>query len=224
MEVLDVVLNGIQNDIAQVELISNNLANSNTPGYQRVEVFSQFLTDNNIAQTVTSLVQENTGFKNTDRALDIAITAAGYFLLDNDGDASLTRFGRFHVNPEGYLSHSSGALLMGEQGPISVSDENISVTSQGEVLDNGILVDRIQLVLPEDSQALANKGKGLYGAQSYQPVEAQVLSGAINDAGANTSADMVRLMELSRHTQSLQKAVYALDQITDAGINELGKR
>ncbi len=224
MEVLEILLQGIQNDVRQVGQLSQNLANANTPGYQRLEVFSQYVSAESGTQTVTQVPSNDSSIQHTGRNLDIAVTQEGFFAMDVDGQQLLSRFGRFHINQEGLLSHSSGAPVLGLAGPITLGEGEIQVNATGEVYENGVLVDQLLLLEPLDRQTLQPVGEHFYKADEVRPVTAQLVSGAVNKASANTSADMVRLIELSRHTQSMQKAVFALDQIKDAGINELGRR
>lgn len=225
MDPVDNVLQSLQNNVRQVEMLSQNIANANTPGYVGQQVFSLNNGENNAGVVGVHTLPTASSVKNTGRMLDIAMLNGGFLLVEKEGQSMLTRNGRLHINAEGMLTHSSGATVIGLNGPIQLSNGDIVINNAGEIIADGVAVDQLFTMIPQDPSSLQAHGRGLYQTSSdMDPLENNIQQGAINDASVQVSNDMVRMIELSRHTQSLQKAVQAIDQMANAGINELGKR
>lgn len=225
MEPVDIVLKSLSNDIRQVDILSHNIANANTPGFQSSEVFSLYQQSTGASQ-LQSVVRANEGnLIHTERPLDVAIVNQGFLLVQDNGEPLLTRYGRMHTDADGMLRHVSGALVMGEAGPIQLPDGNVAISQDGRIMVSGQEVERLVQVEPQNLGTLERTGNGLYRSASLsQPVTPELQQGAVNAAEVAVSRDMVKLIELSRHTESLQRALQAMDQIADAGINELGRR
>lgn len=222
---IQAILVGINQDIRQVEVLSHNLANANTPGFVSKQVFSQYIEGKNTPELVVRSHVVTSEIKNTGRLLDIAVLDLAFFVLEQQGNQYLTRNGRFYLSANNVLQHSSGAELQGQNGSISLPEGQIRIDNRGQVFVDEQLVDRLLMVTVADKAQLQSIGKGMHEyPESAVVAQANLQQGAINNAQASTASDMVRLIELSRHAQSLQKALHAVDQVSNAGINELGKR
>ena len=134
----------------------------------------------------------------------------------------MSRDGRFHVNPQGYLTHVSGAFALTAKGPLRFDGINVQIRPDGQVISDGVTQGKLQLVAASDVQ-LADAGL-LMSSQFSELTQAQLKSGALNTSTVNPTTETVRMMELSRHLQSTQKAIAAYDQLLQTGINETGKR
>ncbi len=160
-------LNAAQNDL---QVISNNIANSETNGFKRsraefadLYATSQFGTSSNaIGQgvEVASISQQFTDgdITFTDNSLDLAISGGGFFVLSDGGAQTFSRAGAFQVNNLGNIVNSSGSQLVGfqadssgnltgAQGPLVISRGNIApnVTSTINIDAN---IDASEIVLP----------------------------------------------------------------------------
>ncbi len=160
-------LNAAQNDL---QVISNNIANSETNGFKRsraefadLYATSQFGTSSNaIGQgvQVASISQQFTDgdITFTDNSLDLAISGGGLFVLSDGGAQSFSRAGAFQVDNLGNIVNSSGSQLVGfqadssgnltgAQGPLAISRGNIApnVTSTINIDAN---IDASETVLP----------------------------------------------------------------------------
>lgn len=221
MSSIDSISQALSRDIQHLAIVSQNIANVNTPGYQQRLSFDQALLQSSTFQTVVTNSEQAGAIRSSQRPLDFAITGEGYFVLMYQGETMLSRDGRFHINSEGYLAHSSGALLQSAEGDIHVSGIEVSIAKDGTIRDRTGVVAHIQL---RNTTELVPVASGLYAAQSQTPVvEAQIQTQALNASSVNPGTETVRMMELSRHLQSLQKAAQTYDQMLYNGINELGK-
>ncbi|GLR70005.1 flagellar basal body protein [Agaribacter marinus] len=224
-DAIDIVLKSIQNNVKQVDVVSHNIANANTPGYMATEVFAEFSADasNQLRETVST--KASSAVITSNRPLDVAMINDGFLLLELAGEAVLTRHGRLHVNAQNELTHLSGAQVMGEFGAIVLPEGDIQIDSKGVIYVDGQRVDQLRSVTMDKGAQVTRMGNSVYRAEStFEVIENNIQQGAVNGANAEVSKDMIRMIELSRHTQSLQKAVLAIDQVANAGINELGKR
>jgi len=82
------------------------------------------------------------------------------------------------------------------------------------------------LVVYAENGDVKAQGNALYSASNVKQAdqnEYQVFQGKLEQSNAMMSQDMVKIMELSRHIESLQRAVNTYDNLLDSGINQLGK-
>ena len=120
-------ISGINAAQSDLNVISNNIANSSTVGFkvsraQFAEIYANSLLGSgsgNAGQGVelteirTAFSQGNIEF--TNNGLDLAISGNGFFVISNDGTAEYTRAGSFRVDREGFVINESGGRLKGYQ-------------------------------------------------------------------------------------------------------------
>jgi len=160
-------LNAAQNDL---QVISNNIANSETTGFKRsraefadLYATSEFGTSSTaIGQgvEVAAISQQFTDgdITFTDNSLDLAISGGGFFVLSDGGTQLYSRAGAFQVDNVGNIVNSSGNQLVGfqadaqgnisgAQGPLAISRSNVApnVTSN---IDIGANLDASEAVIP----------------------------------------------------------------------------
>lgn len=121
-------LSGLSATSDALSVVSNNLANLNTPGYKGQSTsfrdqFYQSLGSTGggdpmqvgggvaISSITTKFTNGNTS--NTGVSTDVAISGSGFFVTDSNGAAGYTRDGHFSINDEGYLITEGGQLVMG---------------------------------------------------------------------------------------------------------------
>jgi flagellar hook protein FlgE len=125
-----------------ISVIGDNISNANTTAYkqQRAE-FTNLLGESADGRLATVPADAGDGVavarirsdfdpgttSITGRQLDVALTGAGFFLVGDAAQPSLTRAGNFQVNQDGFLSTSGGLPVLGYSranpqaiGPINV--------------------------------------------------------------------------------------------------------
>lgn len=175
MRSLDIGATGMLAQQLNVDVISQNIANSTTTGYKRQRAAFQDLIYQNIDRpgstssdsgtTVPTGLQlglgvragavyrehEQGGLRITENPLDLAITGEGFFQIElPNGDTAYTRDGTFQVNENGELVTVDGFTV--DPG-ITIPDDsiNVDINPEGEVLvttpgDTGVTnVGQIQL-------------------------------------------------------------------------------
>jgi flagellar hook protein FlgE len=130
-------VSGIQQFQQKLDVIGNNIANSNTLGFKSgradfEDAFSQSLTGG------STQLQIGTGFSQgtvvtTERAEDLAINGNGFFVVRNpvSGNTYATRAGNFTRDREGYLVTSEGYRLQGYTDPSLGALGDIKIDATG---------------------------------------------------------------------------------------------
>ena len=166
----DIALTGLSAAQNDLEVISNNIANSETTGFKRsraefadIYASSEFgVSSNAIGQGVqlTSVNQQFTDgdISFTDNALDLAVNGQGFFIVEDGGERLFSRAGAFGVDSVGNVVDPVGNQLIGFQpdgnggitgnlGPIVVSraDQAPQITS---TIDIGANLNATSVVPP----------------------------------------------------------------------------
>lgn len=155
---LDIGATGMLAQQMNVDVISNNIANTTTSGFKRQRAeFHDLIyqnkqrpgaTSSDAGTTVPSGMQFGLGvglgsiyrlheqgtLKMTENPLDLAITGDGYFQIDlPNGDTAYTRSGVFQLNENGELVTAQGYTV---QPGITIPDdaEDVVINQSGEVL------------------------------------------------------------------------------------------
>ena len=137
-----------------LNVISNNMVNLQTPGYKRDKMVSTTFQEemlyrtgkrykeNAEAMASTSKIRtaertyvnyEQGGYESTEGTLDFALMDRGFFCIDTPNGVRYTRNGSFSVDNEGYLVLNGLGRVQGTDGPIAIDNENFSVNSLGVI-------------------------------------------------------------------------------------------
>jgi flagellar basal-body rod protein FlgG len=146
---LHVAATGMAAEEAQLDAISNNLANSNTVGFKKVRADFQDLMYQTVREAGTqntATTQSPTGLQigtgvnmvsttrlqgqgslqQTNNPLDVAIQGNGFFVVQQaDGTPAYTRNGTFKADAQGRIVNSAGMPL---EPPISIPANAVNVT------------------------------------------------------------------------------------------------
>jgi flagellar basal-body rod protein FlgG len=146
---LHIAATGMKAQEAQLDSISNNLANSSTAGYKRMRADFQDLVYQNIRSAgtqTTATTMSPTGrqvgsgvrvsatsrsfaqgpLQTTDNPLDVAIEGSGFFVVQRpDGSHAFTRSGQLRTDAQGQIVNAEGMLL---DPPIAIPADANSVT------------------------------------------------------------------------------------------------
>lgn len=103
-------LSGMLSFSRNLDNVSNNIANMNTPGFKGSDTFYRSLTSGETAlgTQVSGQSQRFTAgeIRQTGNASDLAIAGEGFFVLLQDGEVKYTRAGQFEFNESGQLVDS----------------------------------------------------------------------------------------------------------------------
>lgn len=127
-------LSGMLSFSRNLDTVSNNISNMNTPGFRAADTFYDSLSGNSgsgngIGTQVSGLGYRftNGDIKQTGNATDLAINGQGFFTLLQDGKQMFTRAGQFNFNSDGVLvDKNSGASVAALSDTGTLSEFNIS--------------------------------------------------------------------------------------------------
>jgi flagellar basal-body rod protein FlgG len=179
------------------DIIANNMANINTPGFkqtlavfknvQDLEVNKLDVKNNEYSHKkvgslsagselyATILDFEQGNIKTTGNSLDLAISGDGFFVVRTpDGDA-YTRNGSFSLRQDGVITTLEGYPLIGEKGaPLKSNTNNfnlkdLQIHPNGNFEINKETLDKVKIVDFKNYQELEPMGNSL-----YKPINDQI--------------------------------------------------
>ncbi len=225
----------------RLTVISNNLANANTPGFKKdgvsFEKFSKLLDTKDLypgqyrntpADVVVGEYYIDTtqgSYQKTGNPLDIAIVGDGFFVVNTEDGPRYTRAGSFQVSPDGMLATPQGYTVQGEGGDIALAPGQVDVSSKGIVSLNGNVIDSLQLVhIPGES--LVREGAGLFDVKegsAPEPAESpDVCQGSIEASNVDPIKEMVGLINTQRAYESFQKVMKSFTDTYSLSIRNVG--
>ncbi len=241
------MLNSIRADLQQINSVSQNIANANTPGFKEIISnkisFDGYLNFGKMEQLTTAqnqrsiamnqLIKNNVKLqqgqlKKTGNPLDVSINGEGFMLASRNGIEHLISSQSFSINKNNQLETNKGSLLLGNTGPITVPGRDILINEAGEIYAKDRFIDQIFVVDIADPSDVSITKDGLlvHSSAEKENLESssQIMQGYLQVSNVDSSRQMIKLMEVTKHIESTQKAFSTMDQIFDVGINQIGKR
>ncbi|MHA6205487.1 flagellar basal-body rod protein FlgF [Dyella soli] len=232
-----VAMTGATQIMRAQEAVSHNLANASTVGFkselsafQSVPVLGQGANSriNAVAQGIGQSGVQGSSIT-TGRPLDVAVRGAGWIAVQSpDGTEGYTRAGDLQLGPDGQLTDSRGNAVMGSSGAITIpasaeisigTDGTISTVPLGQGPNSVTVLDRIRLVNPDPSQ-LTQGADGLMHMAGGSTADADstvtVASGALEGSNVNPSAELVKMIALSRQYDMQVKSIKSSEDNADA--------
>lgn len=190
IDALYIAASGLRSEQKQIDVISNNVANMQTPGFKRSRVNFADVAGTALPAAVandaparaaepmpggtriSSTISEfDTGeLKPSGNPLDLAIDGAGLFELELDnGTVAYTRDGQFRLDGEGTLRTMQGARLANApQIPLEATDVRVSSAGEISVLMPGdterSVLGAVELAVFGAADALQSVGDNRYAA------------------------------------------------------------
>lgn len=129
-------LSGVNAASQQLDVIGNNISNSQTKGFKSGSVqFSDVFANSavGLGTRVSGVLQDfNSGsLESTGRNLDVAISGDGFLRFQQEGEVGYSRNGQLTLSADGYLENAQGARLMG-YGLADVADVTSGVIAGGQ--------------------------------------------------------------------------------------------
>jgi len=206
------------------ETLANNLANVNTTGFRKdIISFDKQLANGLV--TTTDFTPGN--IRRTGNQFDVALGTQGFFKIETPKGIRYTRDGAFTLNKDGTLVTQSGDSVLGQNGPITINGQEVTIKRDGQIIVDQNPVDRLSVVDFKQPRFLKKEGASLYvyrgEAQSIVPVEeVDVQHKYLESSNVNPTREMIQMIESLRAFESAQKAIQALDQINSKMVNDYG--
>lgn len=228
----------MMNALKQLDVVSNNLANANTPGFKSDSVhFQQF--DRLLAGQIQNGMLPSVGnlpsahitsnlsagaMKQTGNPLDFAIQGDSFFELKAGEQAFFTRTGSFTVGADGRLMNSNGLVVSGVDGDIHLQSGDITVNRDGTVYENGEEVGKLKLASFSSLDDLKKAGNGLWVTDKAPQSSAEqsgVFQGYLEASNVEPVKEMTNMMMIMRQFESQSRALKEYDGMMNSAISTI---
>ena len=192
MRAMNIAATGMQAQQTNVEVISNNIANMNTTGYNRrrpeftdllyqsVQRVGTNSSDNGnivpagvqlglgVKTTAIYRITEQGSLTNTDNTLDLAVQGKGYFLITlPSGETAYTRAGAFQLSSTGQIVTQQGYTVQpGITIPTAATGVSVNSSGQVSITQDGTtastVVGQLQLAIFPNDAGLEARGDTMF--------------------------------------------------------------
>jgi len=228
------------------DVIANNLANVDTPGFQAIVMNVMSGASNTVLrasdegvtpvgtvagmpETVAESVDTRPGaMTSTGNPLDLMLEGPGYWVIGAPSGAALTRDGSFRLDGTGRIVTASGDTVLGTNGPIIVPQgaRAITVGADGTVTADGLAVGQLRIAAAPDAGSLTPLGGALY--QTTAPITPsatppRVVQGSLEMSNVSSVQEMVHLITVLRVYQQFAQALNIDDSTKNLASQSVGQ-
>ncbi len=225
---------GMLPQMSRIEIIGNNLANMNTVGFKKDQLFTEILKKEQKSLASTNGVQglptiesidfSEGSFQQTGNTLDFAISGDGFFTIETPQGIRYTRNGSFTLSLDGALVTKEGYPVLGTEGKIQLPDiqklsqGDINVNETGEITIDKRQFGKFQLAAFDDMTVLKKDGSTNFRVEDGTKVRLasesnyKLHQGFLEESNVEGLDEMVVMIELSRNFESGQKSMQAQDE------------
>lgn len=235
-------LNAMQNDVQKLEKIGTNLNNTQTAGFKRQIAFSEVFQKNLEHATINPVVSVNVRkdfsqgvIKTTNQKLDFAINGEGFFSVKTPKGEAYTRNGSFIRTVEGNLVTLEGYPVLSNLGAeIKLSQLAESMSADGAnltvgELDSDGIKDQFKIIRFDQNSTHEIDANGyLHLSDHSQVLEANkknytIEQGKLESSNVQSAHEMLQLMQVMRHFESMQKVTQHYDELLGMAIKKFGE-
>jgi flagellar basal-body rod protein FlgF len=223
-----------------MDVIANNIANINTPGYKRENVkFEQlvqqlkpaddqkgpqslsFVRDAGIVRDISAGRIEQTG-----ATFDLGINGSGYFVVQTAQGERYTRNGHFTLNADGIVVTEGGDQLMGDGGAITIApdDGDISFGKDGTISGKQGQIGKLKLVDFANPRGLKKEGESLYSTTqtANAALNTTVSQGTLESSNVEPVVEISRMIEVMRAYEATSNLEKSASDLKRQAVQKLG--
>lgn len=235
---------GMAAQVARLDVLTNNLANNETPGFKADHLVvarstPQAQTPDPIPfpsgyqPTGVEVTAHFTDFSQgpirpTGADLDAALNGPGFFVVQTPGGPRYTRAGNFTLNRDGELVTHGGHRVQGDAGPIRIGNGPVEIDRQGAISEGGRVVGRLRVVDFPQPYALEKEAGQLFRPRDetvtpVAPRETEVIAGHREASNLGVVESVVGLIDTLRTFEAYQRMLQAMESTVGRAANELGR-
>ncbi len=234
---------GIRARLEGLDILANNIANASAPGFKADREFYGLYVSSEATESseganpaaLPVIERQWTDFAQgslvpTTNPLDLALSGRGFFEVTSPSGPMFTRDGNFQLSPQGKLETIDGYAVQDPDGnPILLdSSQPVEVGPDGAIRQGGQDISRIAIVDFRDPAALAKRGNNYFQTdlRSMPPLssnQTNVLQGQLEAANSQPAESAVRLVNILRQFETLQKALSIGAEMNRSAVQEVAK-
>ncbi|HXJ38396.1 MAG TPA: flagellar basal-body rod protein FlgF [Bryobacteraceae bacterium] len=231
---------GLRSRMESLDLLANNIANTETSGYKTDREFynlyisaDAMVADAADPATLPVIERNYTDFSQgtlrpTSNTLDFALQGQGFFTVNAPGGVAYSRNGAFKVTSAGNLATADGFNVLNKTGqPIAIDPAlPVTVSADGIISQSGQNVGQLAVVDFANGD-LVKQGSTLFRPSNPnvrpRASSAEVLQGKLEGSNVGSAESTVRLVNVMRQFEMLQKAVNIAGEMDRKSISEVAK-
>lgn len=222
-----------------MDIIANNVANVNTPGYRAQNLlFAEHISDPRGGDDELSFVYDKGEYKNTlpgpvhttGNPLDVSLEGPGFLgVVGPDGKVYYSRAGNFIMNAEGGLMTQSGHPVADAGGsPLSIptNSTEIQIDDKGIISNQEGQIGQLMVVEFDNPQNLKPYGDNMYAIdEAGKPAETTVVKqGQLEGSNVLAVIEVTRMIETLRNFQSMQQILTTENERLRTAIQRLTRQ
>ncbi len=226
----------------RMDIISNNLANVNTPGFKKDRMLFESMLAGAVSpppvpqsSTADPILQKDSVFidhapgpvSQTGNTFDLAIDGDGFFTVSTPAGPAYTRQGNFRLSADGTLVTVDGYPVTGQGGPLRLQGSKVEISSKGAVTVDGTPAGTIGLVDFPRPYQLVKAGQALFvpadPQTSPQAARGEIRQGHLEASNVESISEMVQMIETNRYFDTCQRVIRGFDDMAAKAVNDLGR-
>ncbi len=232
--------------VRRMEVATNNLTNAETVGYKQERTAGAAFDEQLVARLAAQQGQDlgrltlanvpqvpvldlgQGALQATDRALDVALEGPGLLTLETADGVRYTRDGSLTRDADGYLTTLAGARVLGENGPIQVGGDAVTIDADGTVRAGEEVVDRLRVVEFGPDDVLERVGRNELAPQQrdLEPQAATattVRQGFVEASNVDVTGVLTTTLGLQRAYEANQRMIRSQDDLLSRAVTEIAR-
>ena len=228
---------GLRARMESLELLANNVANASTGGYKADREFYGLYSAAESESGASMPLIERPWIDHaqgvihaTGNPLDVALSGRGFFSVNGPRGPLYTRNGNFRLAGDGRLITSEGYAVRGNTGaPVTLeSGRTIDISADGTIRQDGAVVGKLELVDFTSPDAIVKQGNNYFRSVDTLRGPAvtsgvTVEQGKLEASNTGSAESAVRLVNVMRQFEMLQKAVSLGLEMNRAAVEQVAK-
>ena len=236
-------LSGAVTQARVLDVVSNNLANINTPGYKAGRVaFQEVLTkaaagggpklDSYVREAEVRMDLRPGALRPTDRKLDVALEGKGYLCVQDGARELYTRGGAMRLRGDGVVTDGGGMPVLAKGGsPLRLSPgtdiSRVLIDSAGAVSSEGLPLGNLKVVEFSKPQDLQRQGANRFTAPAkagaaQAATATGVRQGFLESSNLNLVRGISSMIVASRTYEAFHRVISTFREVDSKVVNTLG--